>query len=415
MKVLVLSPTVPWPLDRGDRVRIYNMVKELSTKHEVDSISAVDRFYEHTGEAVEQLRKACSSVTLVPLPHRSIVSRAVLKAAYVMAHYTFGVDSSEFYFNLWPLVHAVRRAIRSCNYDVVLTNYWYTAYKAVREAQTATICDTIDVISQNASRLHSITSKSPIEKWLAVRHTARLRKKETEVLNSHDLLICVHDEDVRLLREELGVHTPTLSIAHVRDKQRMAYACPSIGKDVVLFFGALHSPMNKDAALIAATKILPLIKREIPGAELHLAGSGVDSHIQSLAMLDGVRIVGYAADLEKLFHSAKVLLLPLRMGSGIKGRVLEAMEAGIPVVGSTIAAEGIPVKLGETMIVSDEPDELASWVVRLLKDANLRQRISRNAREFVEKTYSWENTYGSIHRCLELAKAIHQQKNRPSQ
>jgi len=405
MKVLVVSPGVPWPLDQGLRVRTFNLMRELSGRHDIDFVCGIERSQtqSETEEARRELAKICRSLNLVQQPNRGIFSRGALKLAYYLAYYAWGVYSPEFYYNLWPLVHAVRRQLACNAYDAILTTYWYTAIKPIQEARVPTICDTIDVVWEYASRRWGRGDGSPFRQLAVRRQLSRLHHREAAVLNSHDLLICVHEKDARTLRETMGVKTPSVAMAHIRDTGRIPYVSNRAADSVILFFGALHNPTNIEAARYAATTILPAVRRRQPDARLIIAGSGAGPEVETLGNIDGVSILGYVPDVANLLHQAKVLLLPLRMGSGIKGRVLESMEAGTPIVGSSIAAEGIPVTSGETMIVTDDLEEMAVWTARLLADETLRQRISQNARRFVEETYSWESTYGQIHKCLAMA------------
>jgi len=233
----------------------------------------------------------------------------------------------------------------------------------------------------------------------------RVRQRERASLNAVDVLVCVSDRDVNTLRAELGITTPSVSIATIRAKEKLSYECGSVTDDRILFFGSMVSAMNKDAAVYAATELLPAIRRRCLNAELVIAGSYAEANISQLAKHEHVTVVGdlSSAELIDLLHHVKLALLPLRIGSGLKGRVLEAMEAGTPIVGTTIAAEGIPAIHGQHMIIADDPGEIVDWVCRILVDTSLRRTLSHNARLLVESTYNWENTYGKIHDVLTMA------------
>lgn len=400
MKVLYISPIIPWPVDRGNRVRIYNFLKELSSRHEVDAIFAVERTSGCLAEAEKELKPYCRGLYLVKQPNWGLLPRAFLFAASKIAYYLLGMGQAEFYKNLGPLNKAIRRLLAQGEYDVLLSNYWFTAIKSIKKASCPTICDTHDVIWENVVNSNKKTP-SAIYNWFQQRHADRIKYKESEVLNAYDHIICVTDRDCLFFEKQLQVTTKSDVIATIRSDKRMTFALPKVEKDTLLFFGALHTGMNIDGARYAALELYPEIKKKCPNARLVIAGSGVGPAIQELGKLEGVTIVGYVPDLEALFHDAKILFLPLRMGSGIKGRVLEAMEAGLPVVGSSFMSEGIPAIHGESIVVSDDPGALIDWAVKLLVDDESRCRIARNARDFIERNYSWENTYGKVHGILE--------------
>jgi glycosyltransferase involved in cell wall biosynthesis len=299
----------------------------------------------------------------------------------------------------------VSRLLAENQYDVLLTNYWYTARKPIQRANIPTVCDTHDVVTEQLERHLALGDHLPWKRWAAARTLNRVRTREAETLNSHELLICVTDRDITTIRETLRVDVPSIAIATIREKTRLRYEIRTSDEEIILFFGALQSEMNKDAARYLAKELFPRIRTQRPLSRLIIAGSNANSKILELGEIEGVSLALHLAfeDLLVLMHRSRVTLLPLRVGSGIKGRVIEAMEAGIPVVGTSITAEGIPVTNGENMIVTDDPAKLVDWTVRLLSDESLRLRLSHNARQFVEKNYSWATTYGKIHHCLDMA------------
>lgn len=409
MNVLVVSPFFPWPLITGANLRIYNMVRELSTRHSVTLVCPVLSSTQDLSGARAALGPLCSSLRLVEQPNDGLFARAALKAIFWFLHFIQGISKEEYYTNLWPLVRAVSRLLDENQYDVLLTNYWYTARKPIQQATIPTVCDTHDVVTEQLERHLAFGDHLPWGRWAAARTLNRVRVREAETLNSHDLLICVTNRDIATIRETLSVGVPSVAIATIRDRTRLPYKIQTSTEEIVLFFGALQSDMNKDAARYLATELFPRIRMARPLSRLIIAGSNANSKIQELGKIEGVSLALHLpfANLLSLIHRSRVALLPLRVGSGIKGRVIEAMEAGIPVVGTSITAEGIPVTHGETMIVSDDPAELVNWTVRLLSDEQLRLRLSQNARQFVEMNYSWATTYGKIHQCLDMACANH--------
>jgi glycosyltransferase involved in cell wall biosynthesis len=405
MKVLVVSPVLPWPTHTGYHVRIYNMICELSTRHDVDLVCPVEWSQQDVSEAERQLKQICSSVHLVRQPNRGIVSRGLLKMIFKILYVGWGVSQYEFYHNLWPFVKRVKALLAMKSFDILITNGWYTALRPVVMANLPTICDTLDVITDQFESRLAYEYRYSLTRRIAERSLRRIRCRETEILNCHDLLICVTERDISTLREKLSVVTPAIAIAHVRDRVRIPFESRVLTTEVVLFFGALGTHMNRDAAKYAAMELFPDIRESHPRSRLIIAGSNPGSEIRALGRRDGISVIDNPTTeaLVDLIHNAKVVLLPLRIGSGIKGRVLEAMEAGTPVVGTPVAALGIPVTHGVDMVICDDADALVRWTVRLLADEELRMTIARRARTLVEENYSWENTYGRIHECLDLA------------
>lgn len=157
----------------------------------------------------------------------------------------------------------------------------------------------------------------------------------------------------------------------------------------LVFVGHFPHYPNEDAAVWLVKDILPLIRRRVPAARLRLVGSGPTPAVRGLAS-SSVEVTGPVAEVHPHLASARVFVAPLRMGFGIKGKVLEAFASGTPVVATPEACEGIPeAKGGEHFLVGDGPSRFADQVCRLLRDPALGAKLASNARELVERSYSW--------------------------
>ena len=410
MKILVISPVLPWPVTNGVRVRIYNTIKELSSQHVVDFICPIYRNHNIIVEAEIQLKQFCRNIYFVKQPNIHLAWRVILKI-WSLALFAFvGIETHEFYTNLWPFVRKIRELLANNSYDLVMTNSWYTAIQHIRDFNLPTICDSLYIHSEILYLAH--IQKTGYFNWFWKRYINRIYEKEAEALNNHDLVICVSERDAKYLQTKLKVTTPIAVYAHVRGKEPLEFRYSPDLEDVILFFGSLNNLMNMDAVKVAAEQIFPLIKRDRKEARLVIAGSGGNQAVINLANKGGIEYLGFVKDIKALFHNVKVLLIPIRIGSGIKGRVIEAMEAGTPVVGSNIAAEGYPVINGKHMFISDTPEIMANQVIELLSNESLRHTMAISARKFVEENYRWENTYGKIHDCLERAITNQKEKSR---
>lgn len=396
MKILFVTPVVPWPLDRGNRIRIYNFLKELSKNNSVIMVCAVDRFYIGIDEAKKELEKYCIKIYFVTLLNKYFIFRVILKIISELQYYIFGKIRAEFYYNLWPIKRLIYKLLKSNNFDLIFNNYWYTAINPIIKSNLPKICDTHDIIWEYHKRKLEISNYNFIVHFFESKVLKKLFKRESEILNNYNLLICVTEKDIKTLKEILKVKTECIYIPTIRDKDKFKYYFNRDNKNIILFYGALHSPMNIDAAKYLAIDIFSNIREKIPLAELVIAGSGITEDIIELQKINGISVIGYINDLQELFKKAKVLLLPLRFGSGIKGRVLEAMEAGLPVIGTDVTFEGIPIINNEHAIIANNKDDIVFWTIKLLENENIRKNISEKARMFVENYYKWDNSYSKL-------------------
>jgi glycosyltransferase involved in cell wall biosynthesis len=156
-----------------------------------------------------------------------------------------------------------------------------------------------------------------------------------------------------------------------------------------LFFvgGFWHTP-NADAVIWFVKEIWPLILRQQADLVFRIAGSNAPADVLALAQRPGVEVVGFVPDLTELFDRSRVFVAPMRFGAGVKGKVGQSMAHGLPVVATSIGAEGMSVRDGEHLLVADAPGAFADAVLRLVGDDELWARLQANGRKFVEQTQS---------------------------
>jgi glycosyltransferase involved in cell wall biosynthesis len=159
-------------------------------------------------------------------------------------------------------------------------------------------------------------------------------------------------------------------------------------KDIMFIGSFLHQP-NEDAVLYFVKEVFPLIKKKIPDVKFFVVGS---DPLDSILKLDSetIKVTGYVKDVLPYFENCRVFVAPLRYGAGMKGKIGQSMAYGLPVVTTTIGAEGIGLKNDVNALIADEPEEFADSVIRLYTDEELWEGISMNAIEHIERNYSKE-------------------------
>jgi glycosyltransferase involved in cell wall biosynthesis len=148
--------------------------------------------------------------------------------------------------------------------------------------------------------------------------------------------------------------------------------------------GLLQYLPNADAARFMASEILPRVQRALPEATLDIVGGRPPDDLAALGRRPGVQVPGFVDELQSYYRRASVLVVPLRAGSGVRQKIIEAMALGRPVVSTTLGAEGLGVRDGEHLLVADTPADFAAAVVRLCREPALVARLTGAARAFVE-------------------------------
>lgn len=234
----------------------------------------------------------------------------------------------------------------------------------------------------------------------------RLRMKglaayEFGMYRSVDQILVLTPQERYWLLDDL----PMLRIAVVPsgvDTDYFQPAEPRGADPCLLFTGNYQDEPNRDAVLWFATAVWPRLRARYPDLRFYVVGPDPPEPIQNLPRWDArIIVTGWVEDLRPYFARARVFVCPVRLGSGMRGKILEAMAAGVPVVSTTLGVEGIPAQVGENCLLADQPEIMARQIELLLEDSALRERLSGNARKMVTDRFSWNHSISLLEKILE--------------
>ncbi len=220
------------------------------------------------------------------------------------------------------------------------------------------------------------------------RQAAQTREQELFVARGCDLTLVVSPVE----QEELARVAPELQVEVLSNIHVLPEDCglPFEQRRDLVFVGGYQHPPNVDAACWFVDEILPLILRQLPQVRFHLVGSKAPDTVRALGERPGVEFHGFVEDIEPFMREVRLAVAPLRYGAGVKGKVNMSMAHGQPVVGTTIAFEGMHARHGVHGLMADEPEDFARQVVRAYTEAPLWQRLAEGGRENVRRHFSME-------------------------
>ncbi|MDP2829312.1 MAG: glycosyltransferase [Sulfuricellaceae bacterium] len=216
---------------------------------------------------------------------------------------------------------------------------------------------------------------------------ARVRRDELDIYRRADAVIVVTEDDRRTLQTVLP-GLPLLVLPNVHAIFPPIQPASSVPDSLIFIGGFQHEP-NTDAMLYFCGEVMPLIRRAIPGVRLCIVGSNPPETIRSL-VADSIEVTGYVPDTAPYLAAARISIAPLRYGAGMKGKIGEAMSHGLPVVTTSVGAEGFGLTSGEHILLGDSAADFAEHVIHLLQDQSLYERIRLAGWEFIRSRYSLE-------------------------
>ncbi len=279
-------------------------------------------------------------------------------------------------------------------YDAVIMSRVDVARQAVQAVRrycprARRVFDTVDLHFLREARRAELLGHRPDE---------RLKARELAVARACDVTLVVSQAEKDLLaREAPDVLVEVLSLIQTPQPTQTLFA----ERSGILFIGNFQHPPNCDAVEHYLRDVHPAVRDRLPGVEFTVIGSHTPERLERLAG-DGVHFVGHVADIRPNFAAARLSVAPLRYGAGVKGKINTSLAFGVPVVTTTIGAEGMNLEQGEHVLIADKPEAFTDAVVALHSDAALWARLAENGLRSMTSQFSFENAERALARALDM-------------
>ncbi|MBL8857407.1 MAG: glycosyltransferase [Planctomycetes bacterium] len=380
-----MSEKFPWPVDDGGQARTYHVLKELAraratalVAHSPGDPSGISRIQAlgvdvacrgaRSSSWTAPLYAALSTFTRAPYPMRKNRSRALLTE--------------------------IRRRIESGGVGVLHLNHLDSAQYvedlgALRE-RVLCVFDTHNLLTTMYERFHA-TAKGALKRGFLSLQWMKMGRYEREIMRQMDLVLVCSEVERKLLHtwglERVLVVPNGVDLDHYTpiEWRRKAEREPPL----VVFTGAMGYAPNADAVSWFLDAVLPLVRAEVGHVLLRVVGKDPPPSLSARAQRGAIEFTGYVDDVRPHMNEARVFVCPLRIGGGTRLKILDAMSQEIPVVSTTVGAEGLAVTADENIVLADDPHAFAAAVVALLRDEARARRIAAAGLELVRARYGW--------------------------
>ena len=378
MRLLFLTSRQPWPPDRGDKLRTFNLLKRLSKKHEIFLVS----FFadKDDGHNWEKLAPYCKEIHTVYLPRwRSVIS--------VFFNFWRGFPLQVAYYRSMKMSRLIDQLMVDKKIQAVYVHLFRMTPYVSQFSEVYRIIDLTDVISHEISR--SLPYRPITSRFLYRLEQRRIAANECQIAQWANETWLVSEPDVFKLNQ----NCPGVNVYLIPNGVNLTEFFPkenvSLSSQLV-FVGNLSVFHNIDAITYFIQDILPLIRESVPECKFTIIGAGENSRVRQLAQVPGVRLAGFVENLNDELNAAMIFIAPLRFSAGVQNKVLEAMAAGLPVVATSNVVAGLGAEPGREILEADSAQEFAAMVIGLLGDQSRREALGLEGRRFVEKQFSWQ-------------------------
>lgn len=393
MRILFLTQIIPYPPNAGPRVKTWNVLRYLVGRgHDVTLLSYIRPEEE---PYVPTLRQLCRAVHTVPI-HRSRPADAYYWLRSHLSGRPFLIERDD----LKPMRQQVHRLLATEPFDVIhadqltMTQFALGA-EGMGGKRPFTLFDAHNATWTISDRL-ATTVPAPLRPILRL-ETRRIQRYEGLLVRQfdHTMVVIEQDRDNLLAGvpaaqrpataariSAIPIAVDTRELQPVRRRQSLN----------IMTLGSLNYPPNADGIRWFLQEVFPRIQQQIPQTRLTLIGKSPPADFVEMARQQpqAIRVTGYVTDLTPYMEEAALMVVPVRAGSGMRVRLLEAFARAMPAVTTTIGLEGIEANHEEHVLVADTASDFAAETVRLLQDEALQEKLARNGRSLAESRYDWQ-------------------------
>ena len=386
-QILIVAPWLPWPVDFGGAARVYHLARGLAAQHDVLLLAPAGP---EEAEALRTLGAWCD-VTAVParwtarqpagrgkrlLQLRSLASRrSFLESATCRPQFQATLD----------------RLINTRRIEIVQFEFPQMA----RYHVPPSLPTVLDAHNLEHELLARVAARAPSlqQRVFNLAESQKVRALERRVWRSMTVCVATSERDAQAIERESG--TPTLLVPNGVDTRFFATLPRRPQPGSIVFTGAMRHAPNTEGALWFVERVLPLLRRELPEVSLAIVGADPPEEVQALAD-EWVNVTGRVDDVRPWLAEASVAIVPLHAGGGTRLKILDAFAAGVPVVSTTLGAEGLAVTDGAQLLLADTPEAFAMAVMRVLRDSALAERLADAGRETACALYDWSRVTAQL-------------------
>lgn len=375
MKIVYLTSRFPWPLDKGDKLRAFHQIRLLSKVNEVHLIAI-----SHDGipeNSKKELLKYCESVNVFQLSKGESYWNTIISffnGNPLQIGYFFSSRVSELISNHVNLIKP----------DIVFTQL-VRMVEYVKGLNYKKVLDYQDALSLGLKRRFE-SRKSILNPVLRIEYK-RMLKFESSAFNIFNSTMIISQSDL----DHLPISNKSLVkiIANGVDTEMFKPDVTIEKKYNLIFAGNMSYPPNIDSAIFLAKEILPRVHLKLPNVNLLLAGANPANEVKSLENKN-VKVSGWVDDMVKAYSSADIFIAPMRIGTGLQNKLLEAMSVGLPVITSELANKALNAEPDFQVQIGSCATDYADRILYLLKNKEISQELANNGKDFVKESYSWD-------------------------
>ncbi len=381
MKILWVKTDFLHPTDRGGQIRTLETLRRLHPRHEVHYLA-----YDNPAqpEGLARAKEYCSYV--YPVEHHIPEKTSPAFAIQLLKGLISPLPVAVARWQSDAFRQKFEEVTREHSFDSIVCDFLFPAPNISRFERCTLFQHNVEAIIWER---HAEQGRTPLHRWYFALQAKRMTAYEGQVCRAARNIIAVSDSDARTMRDRYQAKRAD-SVPTGVDIDFFRPTHPAEPKTDLVFLGSMDWMPNIDGVQWFADEIWPLILESRPQTTLAIVGRKPTSAIQQLATRPNITVTGTVPDVRSWLHGGKISIVPLRIGGGTRLKIYESMAAQVPVVSTTIGAEGLDCTHGENIQIADTPQAFAQACLDLLASPQIAQTLAKSAFYLVDQNYSWQ-------------------------
>jgi sugar transferase (PEP-CTERM/EpsH1 system associated) len=385
MKIFVLLSRFPYPLEKGDKLRVFNQIKELSKKHDIILCALSAEKVEQS--SIDVLSKYCSKIEVIRLSKIKIYWNLIkcllfteqsLQVAYFYS--TSAQKKIDNFLSKYSPDHIYCQLIRVTEY--------------VRHSKIPKTLDYMDALARGMER--RIEDAPFYLKWSLKTETTRLKRYEHFVFDDfdyhtiiseqdRDLIVNVKNDDIKIVKNGVDYNT---------------FKHGELPKEYDLIFtGNMGYPPNVDSVVYLVNNVMPLVWKEKPEVKLIIVGAQPSAKVLKLKS-DKVIVTGWVEEISPYYQKSKVFIAPMQIGTGLQNKLLEAMAMKLPCITSQLANNALGATHDENILIGNNEEHYKKHILKLINDVDYQHELAEKGYQFVKENYTWEGSTAVLEKLI---------------
>ena len=375
MKIFVLLPRIPYPLEKGDKLRAFNQIKQLAKRNEIILCALNDNKKVNEQDAFHALQPYCQSINFIKITKPQIglgLVRAFFKGLPMQCGYFYNRKAAK----------KVNALIAKHKPEMLFCQLLRTA-EYIRHKDIPKTIDYQDIFSYGMKRRADVASF--VTRPIYNMEYRRLCRYEAAIFDDFDVKTIISAPDRDLFPHER--RNEILIVPNGVDHERY-HPIDCEKKYDLVFTGNMSYAPNVNAVEYLANEILPIVWKTLPNVKMYIAGATPDPRVKKCAN-EKIIVSGWLDDIRTAYAESRVFIAPMRIGTGLQNKLLEAMSMRLPAITSPLANASLGAKPNEEILVGSNAEEMAQHIITLLTDKEQADRLAQAGFDFTNRVYDW--------------------------